>query len=38
MARVLAEVDGQLGRAAEMLGVHRNTVSRKAQEYGLVSR
>jgi DNA-binding NtrC family response regulator len=36
IARVLAEVDGQLGRAAEVLGVHRNTVSRKAQEYGLL--
>lgn len=34
--RVLEEVDGQLGRAAEVLGVHRNTVSRKAQEYGLL--
>jgi DNA-binding NtrC family response regulator len=38
IARVLAEVDGQLGRAAELLGVHRNTVSRKAQEYGLLPR
>ena len=33
--RVLEEVDGQLGRAAEMLGVHRNTVARKIAEYGL---
>lgn len=38
IARVLAEVQGQLGRAAEVLGVHRNTVSRKAQEYGLFPR
>ena len=35
LARVLAEVDGHLGHAAEILGMHRNTVSRKAQEYGL---
>jgi DNA-binding NtrC family response regulator len=35
ISRVLAEVDGHLGRAAEILGVHRNTVSRKAREYGI---
>jgi DNA-binding NtrC family response regulator len=35
IARVLREVDGHLGKAAEILGLHRNTVSRKAQEYGI---
>ena len=35
MARVLASVHGHVGRAAEVLGVHRNTVSRKAQEFGI---
>jgi DNA-binding protein Fis len=35
ISRVLAEVDGHLGRAAEILGIHRNTVSRKAREYGI---
>ena len=34
--RVLDETRGQLGRAAEILGLHRNTVSRKAQEYGIL--
>jgi two-component system response regulator FlrC len=36
IARVLAAVDGHFGRAAEVLGMHRNTVSRKAVEYGIV--
>jgi two-component system response regulator AtoC len=35
ITRVLAEVEGHLGRASEMLGLHRNTVSRKAREYGI---
>jgi DNA-binding NtrC family response regulator len=35
IVRVLEEVDGQVGRAAEVLGVHRNTVSRKLSEYGI---
>jgi two-component system response regulator AtoC len=35
ITRVLAEVDGHLGRASEILGLHRNTVSRKAREYGI---
>jgi DNA-binding NtrC family response regulator len=35
LARVLEEVGGQLGKAAEVLGIHRNTVTRKLQEYGL---
>ena len=33
--RVLASVDGHIGRAAEILGIHRNTLSRKIGEYGL---
>lgn len=36
IARVLDHVGGHLGRAAEILGLHRNTVSRKAQEYGII--
>ena len=35
IARVLEEVDGHLGRAAEVLGLHRNTVSRKARDHGI---
>jgi DNA-binding NtrC family response regulator len=38
IARVLEEVDGQVGRAAEILGVHRNTVSRKLSDYGIPTR
>ena len=33
--RVLAASDGQIGRAAATLGIHRNTLGRKVQEYGL---
>ncbi|MDH3270203.1 MAG: sigma-54 dependent transcriptional regulator [Gemmatimonadota bacterium] len=33
--RVLESVEGQIGRAADILGIHRNTLSRKIQEYGL---
>ncbi|HEX6912990.1 MAG TPA: sigma-54 dependent transcriptional regulator [Longimicrobium sp.] len=36
IAQVLARVDGHFGRAAEILDMHRNTVSRKALEYGIV--
>jgi two-component system, NtrC family, response regulator AtoC len=32
---VLREVAGHLGRASEVLGVHRNTLTRKVREYGL---
>jgi DNA-binding NtrC family response regulator len=32
---VLDRVDGHLGRASEVLGVHRNTLTRKVREYGL---
>jgi DNA-binding NtrC family response regulator len=33
--QVLSAVGRHYGRAADILGMHRNTVSRKAQEYGL---
>jgi two-component system response regulator AtoC len=36
IARVLERVGGHFGRAAEILDMHRNTVSRKAAEYGIV--
>lgn len=32
---VLREAQGHLGRASEILGLHRNTVSRKARAYGI---
>jgi DNA-binding NtrC family response regulator len=35
IAQVLAKVDGNLCRAAELLGIHRNTLSRKISEYRL---
>jgi DNA-binding NtrC family response regulator len=35
IARVLAYTHGQIGAAAEMLGIHRNTLTRKMKEYGL---
>jgi DNA-binding NtrC family response regulator len=33
--RVLSAVDGHMGRAAETLGIHRNTLTRKMKELGL---
>ncbi|HEX6042402.1 helix-turn-helix domain-containing protein, partial [Longimicrobium sp.] len=33
---VLRQVNGHFGRAAEILDMHRNTVSRKAIEYGVL--
>ncbi len=36
LAQVLRRVDGHFGRASEILGMHRNTVSRKAAEYGIL--
>ena len=33
--RVLRDTDGHIGRAAERLGVHRNTLARKIREYGV---
>src|SRR5436853_435558 len=35
IARVLAHTNGQIGTAAEILGIHRNTLTRKMKEYGL---
>ena len=34
--RVLNFVGGHMGKAASTLGIHRNTLTRKVQEYGLV--
>ena len=33
IARALQRTKGNLGNAADMLGVHRNTISRKMAEY-----
>jgi len=35
IARVMAQMHGQIGEAARVLGVHRNTLARKIKEYGL---
>ena len=35
IARVLVKADGNLCEAADMLGMHRNTLSRKLSEYHL---
>jgi two-component system response regulator AtoC len=35
IARVLAHTNGQIGAAAEILGIHRNTLTRKMKEHGL---
>lgn len=35
IARVMAHTGGQIGAAAEILGIHRNTLTRKIREYGL---
>ena len=35
IAHVLAKADGNLGKAADLLGMHRNTLSRKIGEYRL---
>jgi DNA-binding NtrC family response regulator len=32
IARVVTKCDGNLGKAASLLGVHRNTLTRKIQE------
>jgi DNA-binding NtrC family response regulator len=32
---VLQKADGNLGKAADLLGMHRNTLSRKMSEYRL---
>jgi Fis family transcriptional regulator, factor for inversion stimulation protein len=35
IAQVLTKADGNLGKAADLLGIHRNTLSRKMVEYRL---
>ena len=35
IAQVLVKAEGNLGRAADLLGMHRNTLSRKVVEYRL---
>jgi DNA-binding NtrC family response regulator len=35
IAFVLTKADGNLGKAADLLGMHRNTLSRKITEYRL---
>ena len=35
IAHVLSRSDGNLGKAADVLGMHRNTLSRKIVEYRL---
>lgn len=35
ISRALARANGNLGRAASLLGIHRNTLSRKVAEYRL---
>ncbi|HVG52966.1 MAG TPA: helix-turn-helix domain-containing protein [Vicinamibacterales bacterium] len=35
ISHVLSQSDGNLGRAAEVLGIHRNTLTRKISEYRL---
>ena len=35
ISRVLSHTAGQIGAAAEILGIHRNTLARKIKEYGL---
>lgn len=35
IARALEEADGHLGDTAERLGIHRNTLARKVEEYKL---
>jgi DNA-binding NtrC family response regulator len=38
IARVVSHCDGNLGRAATTLGVHRNTLTRKIQELKIRTR
>jgi two-component system response regulator HydG len=35
ITRVLSHTSGQIGAAADILGIHRNTLARKIKEYGL---
>ena len=38
ISRVLADSDGKLSKAADVLGIHRNTLSRKITEHRLKRR
>ncbi len=38
LSRVLRETSGNLGRAAELMGVHRNTLSKKLRQHNLDKR
>ncbi len=38
IGRVLAESDGNLSKAADVLGMHRNTLSRKIAEHQIKRR
>ena len=38
ISRVLAEADGNLSKAADLLGIHRNTLSRKMAEFRIKRR
>jgi DNA-binding NtrC family response regulator len=35
IAQALSSTDGNVSKAADLLGIHRNTLSRKVQEYRL---
>jgi DNA-binding NtrC family response regulator len=35
ITQVLLKADGNLGKAADLLGIHRNTLARKITEYRL---
>jgi DNA-binding NtrC family response regulator len=35
ISHVLLKADGNLGKAADILGIHRNTLARKVAEYRL---
>jgi DNA-binding NtrC family response regulator len=35
IAHALVKANGNLGKAADLLGIHRNTLSRKVTEYRL---
>jgi Fis family transcriptional regulator, factor for inversion stimulation protein len=38
ISKVLAESDGNLSKAADVLGIHRNTLSRKIAEHRIKRR
>ena len=38
ISRVLADTDGNLSKAADVLGIHRNTLSRKMTEHRIKRR